>query len=77
MMLSMTLWLLTVLVPLQIFIGDQHGLNTLRASAGQARRDRGALGDRARGVPLTLFAIPDQQAETQPLRDRRSRCSAA
>ena len=28
-MLSMTLWLLTVLVPLQIFIGDQHGLNTL------------------------------------------------
>jgi cytochrome d ubiquinol oxidase subunit I len=27
-MLSMTLWLLTVLVPLQIFIGDQHGLNT-------------------------------------------------
>ena len=28
-MLSMTLWLLTVLVPLQIFLGDQQGLNTL------------------------------------------------
>src|SRR5262245_34129273 len=28
-MLSMTLWLLTVLVPLQIVIGDHHGLNTL------------------------------------------------
>ena len=28
-MLSMTLWLLTVLVPLQIFLGDLHGLNTL------------------------------------------------
>src|SRR6516225_6412218 len=27
-MLSMTLWLLTFLVPLQIFLGDQHGLNT-------------------------------------------------
>src|SRR5215469_13717646 len=27
-MLSMTLWLLSFLVPLQIFIGDQHGLNT-------------------------------------------------
>ena len=26
--LSMTLWLLTVLVPLQMVIGDQHGLNT-------------------------------------------------
>ena len=43
-MLSMTLWLLTVLVPLQIFLGDQHGLNTLEAPAGQARRHRGALG---------------------------------
>ena len=28
MMLSMTLWLLTFLVPLQMFLGDQHGLNT-------------------------------------------------
>src|SRR5205807_507077 len=28
-MLSMTLWLLSVLVPMQIFLGDQHGLNTL------------------------------------------------
>src|SRR5882762_210248 len=27
-MLSMTLWLLSVLVPLQIFLGDLHGLNT-------------------------------------------------
>jgi cytochrome d ubiquinol oxidase subunit I len=27
-MLSMALWLLTVLVPLQILIGDLHGLNT-------------------------------------------------
>ena len=29
LMLSMTLWLLLVLVPLQIFLGDLHGLNTL------------------------------------------------
>ena len=28
-MLSMTLWVLSVLVPLQIFLGDAHGLNTL------------------------------------------------
>ena len=43
-----TLWLLTVLVPLQMLLGDLHGLNTLRAPAGQARGDRGALGDRQR-----------------------------
>ena len=45
-MLSMTLWLLTVLVPLQIFLGDQHGLNTLehqpaKLAAIEARWDTG------------------------------------
>ena len=63
-MLSMTLWLLTVLVPLQIFLGDMQGLNTLASPARQARRDRGASGTREARAPLTLFAIPDQQAET-------------
>ncbi|MBI1777127.1 MAG: cytochrome ubiquinol oxidase subunit I [Proteobacteria bacterium] len=62
-MLSMTLWLLSVLVPLQIFLGDRHGLNTLdyqpaKLAAIEARWDTAA------GVPLTLFAIPDQANET-------------
>jgi cytochrome bd ubiquinol oxidase subunit I len=61
-MLSMTLWLLTVLVPLQMFIGDQHGLNTrdhqpAKLAAIEARWET------ARKVPLTLFAIPDDKAE--------------
>ena len=37
-----TIWL----APLQLLLGDQHGLNTLEISAGQDRRDRSALGDR-------------------------------
>jgi cytochrome d ubiquinol oxidase subunit I len=62
-MLSMTLWLLTVLVPLQIVIGDHHGLNTrehqpAKLAAIEARWETG------RGVPITLFAIPSEQAET-------------
>ena len=62
-MLSMTLWLLTVLVPLQIFIGDHHGLNTrehqpAKLAAIEARWETG------RRVPITLFAIPDEKAET-------------
>jgi len=61
-MFSMALWLLTVLVPLQIFIGDQHGLNTreyqpAKLAAIEARWETG------RSVPLTLFAIPSDQAE--------------
>ncbi len=62
-MLSMTLWLLTVLVPLQIFIGDQHGLNTLehqptKLAAIEAHWETG------KRVPLILFAVPDAAAET-------------
>jgi cytochrome d ubiquinol oxidase subunit I len=62
LMLSMTLWLLTVLVPLQMFIGDQHGLNTREYQPAKLAAIE-ARWDTARGVPLTLFAIPDQAAE--------------
>ena len=62
-MVSMTLWLLTVLVPLQILLGDAHGLNTreyqpAKLAAIEARWDTG------RRIPLTLFGIPDEKAET-------------
>ncbi|HEY3916151.1 MAG TPA: cytochrome ubiquinol oxidase subunit I [Stellaceae bacterium] len=62
-MLSMTLWLLTVLVPLQIFLGDQQGLNTEKYQPAKLAAIE-ARWDTASHVPLTLFAIPDQQAET-------------
>jgi cytochrome d ubiquinol oxidase subunit I len=66
LMLSMTLWLLSALVPLQIFIGDQHGLNTLeyqpaKVAAMEAHWETG------RRVPLILFTIPDQNNETNHL----------
>ena len=62
-MLSMTLWLLTVLVPLQIFLGDQHGLNTLEYQPAKLAAIE-ARWKTASQVPLTLFAIPDERAET-------------
>jgi cytochrome d ubiquinol oxidase subunit I len=55
----MTLWLLSVLVPLQIFIGDQHGLNTLQYQPAKLAAIE-AHWDTGRRVPLILFAIPDQ-----------------
>jgi cytochrome bd ubiquinol oxidase subunit I len=61
-MLSMTLWLLTVLVPLQIFIGDQHGLNTLEHQPAKLAAIE-AIWETGRDLPLTLFAIPDEDAE--------------
>lgn len=62
-MLSMTLWLLSVLVPLQIFIGDQHGLNTLQYQPAKLAAIE-AHWDTGRKVPLILFAIPDQANTT-------------
>ena len=62
-MLTTTLTLLAVLVPLQVLLGDMHGLNTLayqpaKLAAIEARWNREAR------APLTLFAIPDQAGET-------------
>ena len=62
-MLSMTLWLLTVLVPLQMFLGDQHGLNTAAHQPAKVAAIE-ARWDTQPSFPLTLFAIPDPANET-------------
>src|SRR5215510_10929684 len=61
-MFSMALWALTVLVPLQMVIGDMHGLNTRKYQPAKLAAIE-AKWDTANGVPLTLFAIPDDKAE--------------
>ncbi len=63
LMLSVTLWLLTLLVPLQIFLGDLHGLNTLEHQPAKLAAIEAHWESEAR-APLALFAIPDQKAET-------------
>jgi len=60
--LSMTLWLLTVLVPLQILLGDAHGLNTLKYQPAKIAAIE-AHWNREASAPLILFALPDQKAE--------------
>jgi cytochrome bd ubiquinol oxidase subunit I len=61
-MLSMTLWLLTVLVPLQIVLGDLHGLNTFEHQPAKIAAMEGHFETQA-GAPLILFGWPDEQAE--------------
>jgi len=60
-MVSMTLWLLTVLVPLQIFLGDAQGRNTLEHQPAKVAAIE-ALWETTSRMPLTLFALPDQMA---------------
>jgi cytochrome d ubiquinol oxidase subunit I len=62
-MLSMTLWLLTILVPLQILLGDEHGLNTLEYQPAKLAAIE-AHWETGRRVPLVLFALPNEQNET-------------
>jgi len=61
-MLSMTLWLLTVLVPLQIVLGDQHGLNTRQYQPEKVAAMEGDWETRGE-MPLVLFGWPDERAE--------------
>jgi cytochrome d ubiquinol oxidase subunit I len=62
-MLSMTLWLLSVLVPLQVLLGDEHGLNTREHQPAKLAAIE-ARWETAQQVPLTLFAIPDESTES-------------
>jgi cytochrome d ubiquinol oxidase subunit I len=62
-MLSMTLWLLSVLVPLQIFLGDAHGLNTEKYQPAKLAAIE-AIWSTGSRVPLNLFALPDDAEAT-------------
>jgi cytochrome bd ubiquinol oxidase subunit I len=62
-MLSMTLWLLTILVPLQVFLGDLHGLNTLKYQPTKLAAIE-AHWEPEKRAPLILFALPDEKTET-------------
>lgn len=52
-----------VLIPLQIFVGDQHGLNTLEHQPQKVAAME-ALWHSERGAPLVLFAWPDEKTRS-------------
>lgn len=61
--LSMCLWLLLIMAPAQAVIGDFHGLNTLEHQPTKVAAMEGNW-ETGSNVPLLLFAIPDQEAQT-------------
>ncbi|HWK55224.1 MAG TPA: cytochrome ubiquinol oxidase subunit I [Hyphomicrobiales bacterium] len=52
-----------VLAPLQIFIGDLHGLNTLEHQPAKVAAMEGAWNTES-GVPFVLFALPDENTRS-------------
>ncbi len=51
-----------VLIPLQIFVGDLHGLNTLEHQPAKIAAMEGVWHTQ-RGAPLVLLALPDETAQ--------------
>lgn len=60
--LSMAMWAAIVLAPLQIALGDLHGLNTKQHQPAKLAAMEG-LWETQRGVPAAVFAWPDMAAE--------------
>lgn len=52
-----------VLIPVQIFVGDLHGLNTLEHQPQKIAAIEG-IWTTERGAPLTLFGFPDEEQRT-------------
>lgn len=55
-----------VLIPLQIYAGDLHGLNTLEHQPQKVAAMEG-IWETEQGAPLLLFAIPDEESKTNHL----------
>ncbi|HLU77035.1 MAG TPA: cytochrome ubiquinol oxidase subunit I [Burkholderiales bacterium] len=61
-MIAMGFGLASILVPLQLVLGDLHGLNTLEHQPAKLAAMEG-IWETGPGQPAILFAIPDEAAE--------------
>jgi len=61
-MMRLALCFLAIFVPLQIVLGDAHGLNTLEHQPAKLAAIEG-LWDGGQGVPASIIGWPDQSAE--------------
>jgi cytochrome d ubiquinol oxidase subunit I len=62
-MFSMAMWMAALVAPVQIFVGDLHGLNTLEHQAPKVMAMEGHYQSHARGAPLILFGIPNDEEQ--------------
>jgi cytochrome d ubiquinol oxidase subunit I len=64
-MLSMAMWMMLIVTPIQIVAGDQHGLNSAAHQPAKIAALEGHWqNEPGQGMPLILFGWPDMQAET-------------
>lgn len=58
-MFSMAMWMGALVAPVQIFLGDAHGLNTLEHQPVKVMAMEGHYQGHPDGAPLILFGIPN------------------
>ena len=61
--LKVAVWMAAVLMPVQILVGDLHGLNTFEHQPAKVAAMEG-LWDDKEGAPLLLFAVPDEETRS-------------
>jgi cytochrome d ubiquinol oxidase subunit I len=64
--LSMCMWLILVLAPSQVLMGDFHGLNTLEHQPAKVAAMEGNW-ETSSNVPLLLFALPSNETQSNSL----------
>ena len=61
-MLSMAMWMAALVAPIQVFVGDLHGLNSFEHQPAKVAAMEGHFETRS-GAPLLLFGWPDMEEE--------------
>ena len=62
-MFSMAMWMAALVAPVQVLVGDAHGLNTLEHQPAKVMAMEGHFQSHPDGAPLVLFGIPDDKAQ--------------
>jgi cytochrome d ubiquinol oxidase subunit I len=63
-MFSMAMWMAALVAPLQMFVGDQHGLNSEKYQPVKILGMEGHFESYPAGAPLVLFGFPDSEKAT-------------
>jgi cytochrome d ubiquinol oxidase subunit I len=62
-MFSMAMWMAAIVAPIQIFLGDLHGINTLEHQPTKIMAMEGHYESHPEGAPLYLFGIPNDEEQ--------------
>lgn len=58
----MAMWMAVLVTPIQIFVGDMHGINTLEHQPVKVAAMEGHFDSEGTNQPLALFGIPNREA---------------